>query len=97
MPIYELTQNGQHVLSGNDCHVSEKIEAMLQERLGFFVSLQPYTDDDEYNFYLHTDNEDILTEEQLNMLDEEYGINTHDEENAELQIKQLLNIDVKEV
>lgn len=92
---YQLLQNGQPILTGDEFIVREKIEELLEERIGFFVSLQENTDDDEYHFYLHTDNEQDVSDEDWPVLTEQYGLNCWDDENSEFLIKQLLNIEVR--
>lgn len=94
---YVLKQNGTPLFTGNEWDVREKIEELLEQRVGFFVSLQENTEEPgEYHFYLHSDNDEDMTEEDIETLNDHYGINTIDDENSEFMIKQLLNIEVEE-
>jgi len=67
--MFKVFQEGKLLVSGDQYKVREYIEEILEQRLGFFVSLQENTDDDEYEVYLHTDNYDELEDEQLERLD----------------------------
>jgi uncharacterized protein YegP (UPF0339 family) len=93
---YTLKQNGAVVLTSDQYTVREKIEELLQERLGLFISLQEFTEEGRYEFYLHTDNDEDISSHILDRLDDEYGINTHDEKASEFAIKELLAIEVEE-
>jgi uncharacterized protein (DUF1697 family) len=94
--VYQLKQGDNLLFEGHEADVREKIEELLEERVGMFVSLQENVDEDEdtYEFYLHTDNDEELSEKQLDILHDEYGIDTMNDANSEQAIKNLLNIDV---
>jgi hypothetical protein len=72
---------------------------MLEERVGFFVMLEESTDEGYFQVYMHTDNEYDLDEEDLETLENEYGLYVDmDEDEQTLTIKKLLNITaIKEV
>lgn len=93
---YVLKQNGETLRKGHEADVREVIERLLEDRVGVFVSLQENVEEG-YHFYLHSDNDDDLTEGELTMLDAHYGINTHDEEASEFAIRELLKITIEEV
>jgi hypothetical protein len=91
---YVLTQDGKPVKHGDQYAIREMIEYLLEKELGFFVSLVEYTEDGEYEFYLHTDNEEDISMKNLIHL-ANLGIAVHDDAASEKSIKKLLRIDVK--
>lgn len=93
-PQYALYQNGVIIYTGNEWFIREQIESLLEEKINIFVSLQENTEEG-YEFYLHSDNEDELSQEHLNLLNDHYGINTHDDESSQYAIENLLSIKVK--
>jgi hypothetical protein len=94
--IYTLYSDGQPVVTGDEYRVRETIEILLEHKIGISVSLQEHADEEGYSFYLHSDNDEDLSESALKRLDEEYGINTHDDENSEFAICKLLKLTIKE-
>jgi len=69
---FDVFQGDEKVLSGEDIYqVREWIEEKLEEKVGFFVSLQENFDEDEneYQVYMHTDNYEDLSEEDLTVLE----------------------------
>lgn len=90
---YELIQGTTTVLQGDEYAVREKIEEMLEEKTGIFVSLQENVDE-EYRFYLHSEAGDDMSDREWDTLTKQYGI-SHNEEAAETAILNLLGIRVQ--
>ncbi len=66
---FDLVQEGKTVTSGDIYKVREWIEEQLENKLGFFVSLQENFEVDEgYQVYVHTDTYEDLEEEDLTIL-----------------------------
>lgn len=92
MENYWYLMKGDHVIcEGTADVIREEIENRLERILGFFVMLQECEDEDEFLVYLHSDNEDDLTDEQLNKL-EEYGIVIDKDEETSKEIMELLGV-----
>lgn len=91
---YQLYQNNKLILEADMYAVRERIEELLEEKLGFFVSLQENTDEGYYQIYLHTDNEEDMDEEDLNLLQEKYGIDCHSDDVSDRIIKEILSIEI---
>lgn len=89
----QLIKDNQVLLEGNEGHIHEKVSELLEEKLGFYPSLEARYDEDEEGFliYLHSENELDLDEEHFNQL---IQLNmTQDEEETTTSIKNFLNID----
>lgn len=89
---YRLIQNGKLVMKSDEFTIREKIEEMLEEKTGIFVSLQENTDDG-YHFYLHSEASDDMSDTEWDTLTKQYGIGDNDEA-AETAILSLLDIRV---
>ncbi|NRD80886.1 hypothetical protein HPT25_26515 [Bacillus sp. BRMEA1] len=85
-----LTRNGDCLLSESAEGIREWMEEELVRKLDLFVILQENDDDEELEIYLHTDNYEDLSEEELAKLIE-LGIS---ECNSLEAICQLLEITV---
>jgi hypothetical protein len=94
--IYTLYSDGQPIVTGDEYRVRETIEILLEKKIGIYVSLQESIDEDGYNFYLHSSNDEDLSQAALNRLNDEHGINTHDDESSEFAICKLLKLTIKE-
>lgn len=92
---YRLLQNGKVLFTGPAPDVREKIEELLREKFGFFISLRESTEIGEFQFFLHEDNDTNLTEKQEELLRDHYGIDTMNEESSEREILNLLNIKIE--
>lgn len=84
-----LIQNDRVVLEAHQADIREKIEEMLEEKIGFSPDMQEDVDE-EYELYLHTDSYDDLSEDELEKLDL-FGI-TEDGESTTAAIYKLLDI-----
>lgn len=93
--VLNLYVGGKLVFTGNVFDVREHIERLLEEKLGFFVTLQEMfdTEDHVYFIYLHTDIYDDLEDEQLDQVFE-LGI-SEDAIASTNAIKSLLNLEIE--
>lgn len=93
--VLNLYVGGKLVFTGNVFDVREHIEWLLEEKLGFFVTLQEMfdTEDQVYFIYLHTDIYDDLEDEQLDQVFE-LGISEDDIASTNA-IKSLLNLEIE--
>lgn len=90
---YQLIQNGVPLVKGDEYTIREKIEELLEEKTGVFVSLQEFTDDGEYEFYLHSEASDDMTDAEWDTLTQNYGLG-RDDKSDEIAIRQLLAITI---
>lgn len=93
-------QEGYIMTTGTVEQIREEVEEKLQDLLGFFIMLEASDDneDEEGNdvvhLYLHTDNEEDRTEEEIKKM-EELGLNLYDtEENQHQAICRILGITI---
>lgn len=91
---YQLIQSGSVLLQGDEYAVREKIEDLLEAKTGIFVSLQEFTDDGEYEFYLHSDASDGMSDTEWDTLTKQYGIG-QDDKTDEVSIRNLLGIHIQ--
>lgn len=94
---FQLFQGDVLLVESDECTVREKIEVLLEEKTGVFVSLQENIDDEEFEVCLHSDNWDDVDEEELDSLQQQLNVELGDDSAVDTAIKQLLNISVKEV
>ena len=90
-----LMKNNLPLMKGPQEDVRERIELMLEERLGLYLELQESTDEGEFQIYLHTDTYDYLSEKEIEQL-ETMKI-TDDPERSTEGLKRLLNVDFQVV
>jgi hypothetical protein len=90
-PLIQITQTLTFE-SGED--MREWIEEQLEEKLGFFVMLQEDTSEQPFRIYLHTDNEEDRTEEELVQM-KAAGLEVHKDEQTHDAIFRLLNLQVR--
>lgn len=88
--MYIIEKETEIIEFSNEFDMREKVEELLEEKLGFFVSLQENVDDDEIEIYIHTDAYEDLEEEQLSILDEK----SITEDDSKEVIEKLLNIKI---
>lgn len=91
---YQLVQSGNVLLQGDEYSVREKIEELLEAKTGVFVSLQEFTEDGEYKFYLHSEASDDMTDTEWNTLTKQYGLGK-DDESDQNTIRNLLGVDIQ--
>lgn len=89
--MYQVERDGEVLVKGDEYKVREYIEELLENELGFFVSLQENIDEEDLMMYIHTDNYDELTDEQLERL-EQLDITEAD---SIRQIEQFLGVRIK--
>lgn len=89
-------QSGDVIIVSDEYRVREHLEVMLEEALGFPVSLEhrEIEEEEDYIVYLHTDTEDDLTGEDLEKLTDAGLIIYDEEENVHNAICKYLNITV---
>ncbi|MED2737213.1 hypothetical protein [Bacillus toyonensis] len=92
LPV-EMIQDGKVIFVDLSCDVKERIEDMIEEKIGIRLDLQEDDTDDEFQIYLHTDNYEDLEEEEIDRL-EELGLDDCPVGCTE-KIKELLNIEFK--
>lgn len=92
--VLKVFKDTELVYTGNIYDTREYIEKLLEEKLGFFVSLQEYFDveEKEYFVYLHTDAYEDLEDEQLDQLFD-FGISEHEMPTTK-NILKLFNLEI---
>ncbi|MGN5650837.1 hypothetical protein [Bacillus sp. Brlt_9] len=89
----QMIRNGEVIFENLSCDVREKIEEMIEEKIGITVQLQEDDTEDEFEVYVHTDTYEDLTEEEIDKI-EEVGIN-EDPVGGTQAIKKYLDIEFK--
>lgn len=75
----------------------DRISAMLEEKLGFYVNIDVDCDEEDLYYFLHSDNYDDMESENLNKAIE-LGLNPDDDsEDVHMAICELLNIFVEAI
>lgn len=89
----QIKQKGKRVFIGDQYDVREKVEEMLEEHYGFFISLQENEpeEEEEYQVYLHTDSYEDMEENDLAKIEKD-GI-TEDPEGCTIAVCNLLDIE----
>lgn len=90
-----LKKLGKTILKDEQETVREIIESMVEERLGLYLELQENTEDGEFQIYLHTDNYEHLSSNDIRKLE---AMNITDDPVLTTEgIKRLLNVDFRVV
>jgi hypothetical protein len=87
-----LSKDCYILITGNADQVREWFEEQIEDAVGFFVMLQENTDDG-FTIYLHSDNEDDLTEEQLQQC-KELGLDPWNDAESWEAIQRILGVPV---
>jgi hypothetical protein len=89
---WKITQNGITIKEGHPADVREKIEEMIEERIGLFLSLQE--DEEEGYIYLHSEYVEDLTDKEIDQVND-LGITENYDETTISALKKLLGIKIK--
>lgn len=93
--VIKVFKDKELVCTGNVYDAREYIEKLLEEKLGFFVSLQESfeREDKEYFVYLHTDAYEDLEDEEL---DQVFDLGISEDNIASTKaIKSIFGLDIK--
>lgn len=63
-----LKQHERFVMKAKEENIREKIEQIVEDRLGLFLELESSLDEGRFQVYMHSGCYDYLTEEQISTL-----------------------------
>lgn len=79
--MFNIKKDSEIIFAGGPERTREEVETMLEDKLGFFVMLQEWKeedeDEDELELYVHTDSYNDLSEKEMEVLDH-LGIEEND-------------------
>jgi hypothetical protein len=91
---WKITQMGITIKEGHPADVREKLEEMIEERIGFFLSLQE--DEDDGYIYLHSEYVEDLSDKEIEQVSN-LGISEDCDDTTIHALEKLLNVKIQTI